>query len=149
MAILLSGRALLVRYLTNNVCIASFCFRIFVSSNCIHFMDGSSHFPQFLEHPTDKQLRHTIIFSNINYLPSVHLNTHTTTNNNFQDMRQRLTSSSIHPCSEPRYINKNVIFKQTSLLTPLSNVNFGVSPSKIFFYTCSCLLDRRPEKRNK
>ena len=75
-----------------------------------------------------------------------HLNTHTTTNTNFQDMRQRLASSSTHPCSEPRYINENVILKRTSLLTPLSNVNFGVSPSEIFFYTCYCLLDRRPEK---
>ena len=73
-----------------------------------------------------------------------HLNTHTTTNNNFQDMRQRLASSSTHPCSEPRYTNENVIFKRNSLLTPLSNVNFGVSPSEIFFYTCYCLLDRCP-----
>ena len=40
-AILLSGRALLVRYLTNYVYIASFCFLIFVFSNCTHFMDGS------------------------------------------------------------------------------------------------------------
>ena len=74
-----------------------------------------------------------------------HLNTHTTTDNNFQDISQRLASSSTHPCSEPRYINENAIFKGTSLLTPLSNVNFGASPSEIF-YTCSCLLDHRPEK---
>ena len=74
-----------------------------------------------------------------------HLNTHTTTDNNFQDISQRLASSSTHPCSEPRYINENAIFKRTSLLTPLSNVNFGASPSEIF-YTCSCLLDHRPEK---
>ena len=46
-----------------------------------------------------------------------HLNTHTTTDNNFQDISQRLASSSTHPCSKPRYINENAIFKRTSLLS--------------------------------
>ena len=56
-------------YIINYVCIASFCFVIFVFSNCTHFMDGPKIFD--LEHNTDKQLRHTIILSNVNYLPSV------------------------------------------------------------------------------
>ena len=68
-----------------------------------------------------------------------HLNTHTTTDNNFQDISQRFASSSTHPCSEPRNMNENAIFKQTSLLTPLSNVNFRGHPWKSFIPVLACL----------